>query len=123
MASVAMAINSSSLLLSMAENAFLRQWWPAGGSLLRQFLQAQPDKLRGLRIFTGAARGGCNGGRGLRLAIAEIDQRRNRIRDRTRRALIVDRAGEMHHGGIDVGKGRRLVLQLGDDALGDLRAD
>ena len=73
--------------------------------------------------LAGAARGGGDGGGGLRLAVAEIDQRRDRIRHRLRRALLVERAGEMHHRRIDVGEGRRLVLQFGDDALGDLGPD
>src|SRR3569623_2370767 len=57
---------------------------------LRQFFQAQPDQLRGLGLLARAARRrGDRGGR-LRLAVAEIDQRGNRVRHRARRALIVD---------------------------------
>ena len=61
------------------------------------------------------------GGR-LRLAVAEIDQRRDRVGHRPRRALLVERAGsapppDRHR------EGRRLVLQFGDDALGELRPD
>src|SRR6266446_5623042 len=41
---------------------------------LRQFLQPQPDQLRGLRIFAGTARGRGDRGRGLRLTVAEIDR-------------------------------------------------
>ncbi len=57
------------------------------------------------------------------LSIAEIDQRRHRIRHRTRRALVVDRARQMRDCRIDRRKRGRLVLQFGDDALGDLRPD
>src|SRR2546429_2086489 len=111
MASVAAAISSSSLLLSMVENAFLRQVvGPADASLFRQFLQAQPNKLRGLGVLTSTARRRGDRSRRLRLTVAEIDQRGNRVSDRAWRAVIVDRAGKMHHGRIDVGEGRRLVL-------------
>ena len=37
--------------------------------------------------------------------------------------VIVERAGEMHRGRIDVGKRRRLVFQFRDDAFGDFRAN
>src|SRR5439155_7274535 len=107
MASVAAAISSSSLLLSMVENAFLRQVvGPADGSLFRQFLQAQPNKLRGPGVLTGTARRRGDRSRGLRLAVSEIDQRGDRIGHRPRRTVIVDRAGKMHHRGIDIGKRR-----------------
>src|SRR5437868_10081949 len=118
-----MAISSSSLLLNMWKMRSFVSRWPADGSLLRQFLQAQPDQLRSLGLLAGVARSGGDGGGSLWLTVAEIDQRGNRIGHRARRAVIVDRAGEMHHGGIDVGEGRRLVLQLADDALGHFRAD
>src|SRR4051812_24685834 len=104
MASVAAAISSSSLLLSMMENAFLRQvGGPADGSLFRQFLQAQPNKLRGPGVLTGTARRRGDSRCRLRLAVAEIDQRGDCIRDRARRAVIVDCAGKMHHRRIDIG--------------------
>ena len=74
-------------------------------------------------MLAGAARRRCDRRRGLRLAVAKIDQRRDRVSDRPRRALIVDRTGQMHQRRVDIGEGRRLVLQLGDDALGDLWAD
>ena len=90
---------------------------------LRQFPQAQPDQRRRLRTLAGAARRGGDGGGGLRLRIAEIDQRRDRVGDRLRRALLVERAGEPHQSRIDIGIGRRLVFQFGDDALGDFRPD
>ena len=79
--------------------------------------------MRRLRIIARAARGRRNGGRRLRLAIAEIDQRRDRIRDRTRRAIVVQRARQLDHRRIDISKSRSLVLEFGDDALGDLRPD
>src|SRR5437764_2994842 len=60
---------------------------------LRQLLQAEPDELRGFGLLTGAARGRGNRRGRLRLTITEIDQRRDRVDDRARRALIVDRAG------------------------------
>jgi hypothetical protein len=47
---------------------------------------------------------------GLRLAIAEIDQRRNCIADWLRRALIFQRAGEPHQRRIDIGVGGALSL-------------
>ena len=55
--------------------------------------------------------------------IAEIDERRHRVEHRLRRAPLVDRAGEPRQPRIDGGEGRRLVLELGDDAFGDLRPD
>src|SRR3954463_14406008 len=73
---------------------------------LRQFLQAQPDQLRGFGLLARAARGGGNRGSRLRLAVTEIDQRGDRVRHRARRALIVHRPGEMHDRRIDVGKRR-----------------
>ena len=53
---------------------------------LRQLLQPQPDQPRGLRALAGFARRGRDRGGGLRLTIAEIDQRRDRVGDRLRRA-------------------------------------
>src|SRR5262245_39678798 len=90
---------------------------------LRQFLQPEPDQLRGLGLLTGAARSGSDRGGGLWLAVAEIDQRGDGIGHRARRAVIVDGAGKVYDGRVDIGKTWRLVLQLGDDALGDFRAD
>ena len=78
---------------------------------------------RGLGALARAAARGRDGGGGLRLTIAEIDQRRDGVGDRLRRAPFFDRAGEPHHRRIEIGIGRRLVLQFGDDALGDLRPD
>ena len=78
---------------------------------------------RGVGALTGIARRGRNGGGGLRMAIAEIDQRRDSVGHRARRALLVERAGEMHDRRVDIRKGRRLVLQFGDDPLGDLLPD
>src|ERR1700694_20048 len=43
---------------------------------LRQLLQPQPDQLRGLRRLAGAARRRSDGGGGLRLAVAQLDQGR-----------------------------------------------
>src|SRR5712671_5142844 len=90
---------------------------------LRQFLQPQLDQLRGFRTLAGDARGAGDGSGGLRRTVAEIDQRRDRVGNRTRRAIVIDRAGQMHQRRIDIGEGRRLVLQFGDDAFGHLRAD
>src|SRR6202011_684126 len=56
---------------------------------LRQLLQPQPNELRGLRRLAGAARRRSDGGGGLRLTVAEIDQRGDRVGNRARRALIV----------------------------------
>src|SRR6185312_3983316 len=90
---------------------------------LRQFLQPEPDQLRGFGVLAGAARRRRNRRCRLRLAVAEVDERRDRVGDRPRRTPVVDRAGQMHQCRIDMGEGRRPVLQLGDDALGDLRAN
>src|SRR5579883_3117713 len=92
-------------------------------SLFGQFLQTQADQLRGPGIFAGTAGSGGNRRGGLGLAIAEIDQRGNGVRDGARRAGIVDGAGQMHDRRVDIGKAGRLVLELGDNALGDLGAD
>src|ERR1700690_998038 len=96
MACVAASISSLSFLLSMAGSVFLTNPGGVTASLLRQFLQAQPDQLRRLGFFTRAARGRGDRGGGLRLTVAEIDQRRDRIRDRPRRAVVVDGARQMH---------------------------
>src|SRR5215510_4537641 len=88
----------------------------------RKLLQPEPDQPRGIRALAGVARGGGDGGRGLRLAVAEIDQRGDRVHDWLRRAPLFDRAGESDHRRIEIGVGRRLVLQFRHDALGDLRA-
>src|ERR1044071_3695184 len=85
-----------------------------GGRSFPHLLPPQPNQLRRLGALAGTARGRRDGGRGLRLTIAEIDQRRDRIRNRLRGAPLLHRAGEAHHRGIDVGVFRRLVLQLGD---------
>src|SRR5262249_47045576 len=91
---------------------------------LRQLLQPQSDQPRRVGVLAGLARGRGDRRRGLRLAIAQVDQRRDRVGERTRRALVLDRARELHQRGIEIGrKGRRLVLQLGDDAFGDLGTD
>src|SRR5690242_17243856 len=113
MASVATAISSWSFSLNMAGTRSLGSI-SGEHSLFRQFFQAQPNKLRRLRVLTRTARGGGDGSRRLRLAVAEIDQRRDRIGDRARRAVIVDGAGKMHHGRIDIGERRRLVFQFRD---------
>src|SRR5207245_3559367 len=63
---------------------------PADGSLFRQFLQAQPNKLRRLSLLTSTTRGRGNRGRRLRRAVTEIDQRGDRVRDRARRAVVVE---------------------------------
>src|SRR5262249_9615427 len=55
--------------------------------------------------------------------VAEVDKRRDGIEHRLRRAPFFDLAGEPHHRRIDRGVGGRLVLELGDDALGHLRPD
>src|SRR5215813_13045624 len=89
----------------------------------RKLLQPEPDQPRGIRALAGVARGGGDGGRGLRLAVAEIDQRGDGVHDRLRRASLFDRAGEPDHRRIEIGVGRRLVLEFRHDALGDLRAD
>ena len=47
-----------------------------------QFLEPQSDQLRGFRALTRAARGGGNRGGRLRLTIAEINERRDRVGDR-----------------------------------------
>src|ERR1700722_16890379 len=90
---VAAVISSLSFLLNMAGDAFLTRL-AGNDSLLRQFLQAQPDELRRLGFFACAARGRGDRGRRLRLAVAEIDQCRDHIRYRAGAAGIVDRAGK-----------------------------
>ena len=62
----------------------------------RQLLEPLPDQRGGVGALAGVARGGGDRGGGLRLAVAEIDQRRDRIGDRTRRAVVFERAGELH---------------------------
>ena len=62
-------------------------------STCRQLLQPEPDQPRRVRRLAGAARGRRDRGRRLRLTIAEIDQRRDRVGDRLRRAPLLDRAG------------------------------
>src|SRR5262249_10810124 len=97
--------------------------WPRFAQSLGELLKAEADQLRHVGFLADAACRSRNRGGRLRLAVTEIDQRRDRIGDRPRRALVLDRAGEPDHRGIDVHVGRRLVLELGDDALGDLGAD
>src|SRR6201986_1573769 len=123
MAAVAAAMSSLFFLLSMMENVFPRRSMPGEYSLFRQFLQAETNKLSGLGMLACTARGARDRGRGLRLTVAEIDQRGNCVGNRARRAVIVDRAGEIDQRRFDIGKGRRLVLQFRDDALGDLGPD
>src|SRR5262249_18625918 len=89
----------------------------------RKLLQSEPDQPRGIRALARVARGGGDGGRALRLAVAEIDERGDRVHDRLRRAPLFDRAGEPDHRRIEIGVGRRLVLQFRHDALGHFRAD
>ena len=80
--------------------------------------------LRRIRALAGAARGGGDGGRRLRLTVAEIDQRRDRVaRPAAARACPSTAPDSRITAGSTIGIGRRLVLQFGDDALGDLRAD
>src|SRR4051794_13329109 len=119
MAADAAAMSSWSRALSASFSVSFRM--KALPVSFRQLLEAEPDQARRIRALPGAARGRGDGGGGLRPAIAEIDQRRDGVGNRCRRALLLYRAGETHHGRIKAGIGRRLVLQLGDDALGYLR--
>src|SRR5690242_11471755 len=116
MTEVAASISSWSALFTVSTTV-ASNWRCADDNLLRQLLQPEPDQLRGLGLLARAARRSGDRCRGLRLAIAEIDQGRDRIRDRLWRARLVDRTRQADHGRIRIGKMRRLVLQLGDDAL------
>src|SRR6516164_9327027 len=113
-ASLAAAISSRSRSFSIK---------PSPLPSFRKLLQPEPDQPRGIRALARAARGSGDGGRGLRLAVAEIDQRGDCIHDRLRRALVLDRAGEADHRWIEIGERRRLVLQFRHDTLGHLRTD
>src|SRR5271165_2256807 len=86
-ADVAAAMSSRSRSLSM--EAF-------PGSF-RQLLEAEPDQATRIRPVAGVACRRRNGGRGLRLTIAQIDKRRDGIGDRLGSALLLDRAGETDH--------------------------
>src|SRR3954454_21331416 len=92
-------------------------------NLFRQLFEAEADELRGLGLVAGRARGCGDRGRSLRLAVAEIDEGGDRVRDPPRRARLLDRAGQSDHTRIDIGERRRLVLELSDDALRYLRAN
>ena len=59
----------------------------------------------------------------LDLGIAEIDQRRNRLRHRLRGAALGKVGLEVDDGRVGAGIGRGLVAELGDDALRHLLAD
>src|SRR5207253_9629887 len=48
----------------------------------RKLLQPEPDQPRGIHALARAARRGGHGRRGLRLAVAEIDQRGDCVHDR-----------------------------------------
>ena len=89
----------------------------------RQLPQAQPDERLRLRRLAGLAQRRGDGGGGLSLRIAEIDERRDRVRHGLRRAPVVDGVGEPDQRRIDGAESRRLVLELGDDAGRELRAD
>ena len=56
--------------------------WTRSARSLRQLPQAQPDQRRGVGALAGVTRRRRDGGGRLRLAVAEIDQRRHRIGDR-----------------------------------------
>src|SRR6516164_3036191 len=113
-ASLAATISSRSRSFSIEPGPF---------SSFRKLLQPEPDQPRGIRALARAARGSGDGGRGLRLTVAEIDQRGDRVHDRLRRTPVLNRAGEADHRWIEIGERRRLVLQFRHDALGHLRTD
>src|SRR5262249_9765189 len=98
----------------MSRGRSLRHRWrfcpPYTSHSLRQLLEPQPDEHPDLGALARIARRRSDRGRGLRLAIAEIDQRRNRVADRLRRALVFERAGVPHHSRIDLGVSWRLVF-------------
>src|SRR6516225_7255730 len=96
---------------------------PTRGST-RDLPQAELDQLRGRSLLSGGLE--CCGDRraGLRLAVAEIDQRRDRVSHGPRqRSLALDRSAEPRHQWIMADESRRLVLQLAEDALGEPGAD
>src|SRR6516164_3643021 len=113
-ASLAAAISSRSRSFSIK---------PGPLPSFRKLLQPEPDQPRGIRALPRTARRGGHGRRGLRLAVAELDQRGDCVHDRLRRAPVLDRAGEPDHRWIEIGERRRLVLQFRHDALGHLRTD
>src|SRR3984893_9177188 len=89
----------------------------------RELLEPKPDQARGIRGCARVARCRGDGGCGLGLTVAQVDERRDRIREWLGRALLLDCAGEADHRRVYPGIGRRLVLELGDDALCHLWAD
>src|SRR5262245_31996323 len=90
---------------------------------LRQLLKPKPDQLRHFRVLADAARRRRDGSGRLRLAVAEIDQRRDSVRDGARRTLLLDRAHEAYERAIHGREFRRLALELVADAVGHFRPD
>src|SRR5215510_6173544 len=90
---------------------------------LRQLLKPESDQFRYFRILADAAGRRRDGSGRLRLAVAKIDQRRDRIRDGARRTLLLDRAHEAHKRAIHGREFRRLALELVADAVGHFRPD
>ena len=93
----------------------------AGGRSLRQLLQ--PSRMNcAVSAFSPALRA-ADGDNGVppALAVAEIDQCRDRIRHGAQRARCRRQRRLAARRRIDIGEGRRLVLQFGDDTLGDPR--
>src|SRR3954465_9518977 len=89
----------------------------------RQLPQPQPDQRLRLRRLAGLAKRRGDGGGGLSLRIAEIDEGRDRIRHGLRRAPVVDGVGEADQRRGEGAERGGLVLALRDDAGGELWAD
>src|SRR5919202_2565449 len=90
---------------------------------LRQFPEPQADQRLGRGRVAGLLQGGRDGGARLDLAVTEIDQGRDRVRYGLRRPALRHVALEAHQHRIGLHGDRCLVLELRDDALGELRAD
>src|SRR3954469_6558526 len=106
----------------------------------RQLPQPQPDQRLRLRRLARLAKRRGDGGGGLSLRIAEVDERRDRVRRGLRRAPVlsrgggrrgrvrlglrrapvVDGVGEADQRRVDGPESRCLVLELRDDAGGEL---
>src|SRR3954469_11521139 len=101
MAAEAAAMSSLSLLLNVI-----------GGSLVfgtciwlaRQFFQSKANQAWRIGAIARIARRRGNRRRGLRMAVTKIDQRRDRVTHRLRRAPVFERARQMHNGRIEVRK-------------------